>query len=153
MRLSIINFAGTARTDVAVGTVSDASIDCTTRPATPRSGSSVEALGAAKVGAGFTSACAGVDGVAATSRTIGCVCTGAAGAAGAAAGVEAPQLCVGRELVGCAIGAAGAAGATGAAGALAPGIEIFGGVTGLGVGGTPALGFAAAMPAVGLFLK
>ena len=72
MRLSIINFAGTARTEVAVGTVSDASIDCTTRPATPRSGSMVDALGEARVGAGFTSACAGVDGAAATSRTTGC---------------------------------------------------------------------------------
>ena len=73
IRLSIINFAGTARTEVAVGTVSDASIDCTTRPATPRSGSIVAALGEASVGAGFTSACAGVAGTAATSRTTGCV--------------------------------------------------------------------------------
>lgn len=153
MRLSIINFAGTARTDVAVGTVSDASIDCTTRPATPRRGSIVDALGVAKVGAGLTSACAGVACVAATSRTIGCVCvtgatTGVAGATDAAAGVDVAQLCVGTALVGCAT-----TGVTGATGALAPGIEILGGVTGLGVGGTPALGFAAATPAVGLFWK
>ena len=59
MRLSIINFAGIARTLVAVGTVSDASIDATTRPATPRSGSIVAALGVAKTGAGLTGACAG----------------------------------------------------------------------------------------------
>jgi hypothetical protein len=32
-------------------------------------------------------------------------------------------------------------------------MEIFGGVTGLGVGGVPADGFAAAMPAFGLFWK
>ena len=72
MRLSIISFAGIARTDVAVGTESDASIDCTTRPATPRSGSSVEAPGVSSVGVGLTVACAGVAGVTATSRTIGC---------------------------------------------------------------------------------
>ena len=60
MRLSIINFAGIARTLVAVGTESDASIDATTRPATPRSGSIVAALGVTKTGAGLTCACAGV---------------------------------------------------------------------------------------------
>lgn len=59
MRLSIINLAGIARTLVAVGTVSDASIDATTRPATPRSGSIVAALGVAKTGAGLIGACAG----------------------------------------------------------------------------------------------
>ena len=60
MRLSIINFAGIARTLVAVGTEREASIDATTRPATPRSGSIVAALGVIKTGAGFTGACAGV---------------------------------------------------------------------------------------------
>lgn len=59
MRLSIINFAGIARTLVAVGTESDASIEATTRPATPRSGSIVAALGVIKTGAGLTGACAG----------------------------------------------------------------------------------------------
>ncbi|CAB4787706.1 unannotated protein [freshwater metagenome] len=59
MRLSIINFAGIARTLVAVGTESDASIDATTRPATPRSGSIVAAPGVIKTGAGLTGACAG----------------------------------------------------------------------------------------------
>ena len=60
MRLSIINFAGIARTDVAVGTVSDASILCTTRAATPRMVSTVDALGVTNVGIGFTTGSAGV---------------------------------------------------------------------------------------------
>ena len=72
MRLSIINLAGIARTLVAVGTVSDASIDATTRPATPRSGSIVAALGVIKTGTGFTGACAGA-GV----ETTGAAATGA----------------------------------------------------------------------------
>ena len=79
MRLSIINFAGIARTLVAVGTESDASIDATTRPATPRSGSIVAASGVIKTGAGLTGACAGV-GV----ETTGAAATGA----GVATGVE-----------------------------------------------------------------
>ena len=87
VRLSIINFAGIARTLVAVGTDSEASIDATTRPATPRSGSIVAAPGVIKTGAGFTGACAGV-GVA-TCAT-GAAATGAAltGAAATGAGVE-----------------------------------------------------------------
>ena len=60
MRLSIINFAGTARTEVAVGTVSDASMLCTTRAPTPRMVSSVEAPGVTKVGIGLTTGSAGV---------------------------------------------------------------------------------------------
>ena len=80
MRLSIINFAGIARTLVAVGTDSDASIDATTRPATPRSGSIVAALGVIKTGAGLTGACAGA-GV----ETIGAA---GAGAITTGAGVE-----------------------------------------------------------------
>ena len=82
VRLSIINLAGIARTLVAVGTESDASIDATTRPATPRSGSIVAAPGVIKTGAGFTGACAGVGVAAAT----GAAATGATGATGA--GVE-----------------------------------------------------------------
>ena len=78
MRLSIINFAGIARTLVAVGTVSDASIDATTRPATPRSGSIVAALGVANTGAGLTGACAGA----------GVETIGAATGAGAETGVD-----------------------------------------------------------------
>ena len=79
VRLSIINLAGIARTLVAVGTDSDASIDATTRPATPRSGSIVAAPGVIKTGAGFTGACAGA-GV----ETTGAAATGA----GAETGVD-----------------------------------------------------------------
>ena len=63
MRLSIISFAGTARTLVAVGTVSEPSIDCTTLAATPRNGSTDEASGVIKVGIGFTTGSAGLSGV------------------------------------------------------------------------------------------
>ena len=84
MRLSIINFAGIARTLVAVGTESDASIDATTRPATPRIGSIVDALGVTKTGAGLTCACAGVgaEGVtcAAGAADVGVTCAAGAGA-------------------------------------------------------------------------
>ena len=60
VRLSIINFAGIARTDVAVGTESDASMLCTTRALTPRIGSSAAAPGVTSVGIGFTIGSAGV---------------------------------------------------------------------------------------------
>lgn len=86
MRLSIINLAGIARTLVAVGTESDASIDATTRPATPRSGSIVAALGVIKTGAGLTGACAGVGAAAATGA--GVVTTGADATGADATGVE-----------------------------------------------------------------
>ena len=126
--LSIINLAGIARTDVAVGTERDASILETTRAPTPRIGSSVAAPGVAKVGIGFAAGCAGVAGAVVTVRTTGCA-TGAAG---------------------CATGAATTgAGATG----VAPVIEIFGGVTGFGVGGVPPRGAATAVAACGLFWK
>ena len=59
MRLSIINFAGTTRTDVAVGTDKEPSILCTTRAATPRIGSIVAAPGETKVGIGLTIGSAG----------------------------------------------------------------------------------------------
>ena len=146
MRLSIINFAGIARTDVAVGTVSDASMLWTTRADTPRIGSSFDALGVTKVGIGFAMGSAGVAGVAATFRT---TCCDGAGAAGACTGAA------------CATGVATGAGAAGATGAGVPGIEIFGGVTGFGVGGVPApgaplfgvavAGVCVAIPACGLF--
>ena len=118
MRLSIINFAGIARTLVAVGTDSDASIDATTRPATPRSGSIVAALGVIRVGTGFTGACAGV-GV----ETTGAAATG----------------------VGCATGA-GATGVgvetTGAASVDGAGLETC--CVALGIGGVPDFGALAA---------
>ena len=121
--LSIINLAGIARTDVAVGTERDASILETTRAPTPRIGSSVAAPGVAKVGIGFAAGCAGVAGAVVTVRTTGCA-TGAAG---------------------CATGAA-----TTGAGAAAPVIEIFGGVTGFGVGGVPPRGAATGVAATGV---
>jgi hypothetical protein len=52
-RLSAINLAGTARTLVAVGTASDASMFATTRAAAPRSGATV---GSDLVGAGSSAA-------------------------------------------------------------------------------------------------
>ena len=90
MRLSIINFAGIARTLVAVGTESDASIDATTRPATPRSGSIVAASGVIKTGAGLTGACAGAGEVTtgAGVETTGAAATGAAAETTGAARVE-----------------------------------------------------------------
>ena len=60
MRLSIISFAGIARTLVAVGTVREASMLATTRAPTPRIGSREEALGVTKVGIGFTTGSAGI---------------------------------------------------------------------------------------------
>ena len=114
MRLSIINFAGIARTLVAVGTDRDASIDATTRPATPRSGSIVAALGVIKTGAGLTGACAGA-GV----ETIGAA---DAGAITTGAGVETGATGAGVETI-------GAASVDGA------GVEIF--CVALGIGGVP----------------
>ena len=57
MRLSASNFAGTARTPVAVGTASDASMFSTIFPATPRRTMFLAPLGA---GAGFGCSAAGV---------------------------------------------------------------------------------------------
>ena len=114
MRLSIINFAGIARTLDAVGTDSDASIDATTRPATPRSGSIVAALGVIKTGAGLTGACAGA-GV----ETIGAA---GAGAITTGAGVETGATGAGVETI-------GAASVDGA------GVETF--CVALGIGGVP----------------
>lgn len=76
MRLSIISFAGIARTDVAVGTVSDASMLCTTRAATPRIGTKEAALGVIKVGIGFATGSAGIAIGDETSRTICCAGAG-----------------------------------------------------------------------------
>ena len=76
IRLSIINLAATARTDVAVGTESDASMLATTRADTPLIGSSVDALGVINTGAGLTIGSAGVGCGVAVTRRIGC-CVGA----------------------------------------------------------------------------
>ena len=66
MRLSIINFAGIARTLVAVGTVSEASILCTTRALTPRIGVNDDAAGVTKTGTGLATGSAGVGAVVTT---------------------------------------------------------------------------------------
>lgn len=138
MRLSIINFAGIARTLVAVGTVSDASIDATTRPATPRSGSIVAALGVAKTGAGLTGACAGA-GV----ETIGAA-TGAGvektGAAATGAGAD-----TGVDVTSAGVEATGAAKVDGA------GVKTCCVAFGIGgVGGVPAFGALVVAAALGL---
>ena len=128
MRLSIINFAGIARTLVAVGTDSEASIDATTRPATPRSGSIVAAPGVINVGAGFTGACAGV-GVATTGAAATGATTAGVGVAATGAGVET----------------------TGAASVDGAGVETF--CVALGIGGVPdfgALAIGAELVAPGL---
>ena len=130
MRLSIINFAGIARTLVAVGTDNDASIDATTRPATPRSGSIVAAPGVIKTGAGLTGACAGA-GV----ETIGAA-TGA-----------------GVETIGAATGAGVETGAdvTGAAKVDGAGVKTCCVAFGIGgVGGVPAFGALVVAAAPGL---
>ena len=120
MRLSIINFAGIARTLVAVGTESDASIDATTLPATPRSGSIVAALGVLKTGAGLTCACAGV----------GTVTCGVTGAATTGAGVSDATGTGAACATGVATAGAGATCVTGA--------ETF--CAAFGTGGVPPFG-------------
>ena len=93
MRLSIISFAATARTLVAVGTVNEPSIDCTTLAATPRSGSTEDAPGVTKVGIGLTIGSAGLNVVLATttgstfSTTTGAITTGGVTTAAAGAGL------------------------------------------------------------------
>ena len=84
MRLSAISFAGTARTLVAVGTVSDASMFATMRAATPRIGLvwtpvgpafaafAAGAAGSAFAGAGAAWGAAGAVAVAGASRLPSC---------------------------------------------------------------------------------
>jgi hypothetical protein len=122
IRLSIINFAGTARTLVAVGTVSEPSMLVTTRALTPRIGSNLAASGVLKTGAGLTIGSAGVGVCSERSRTSFCVAdvVGAVGVAG--------------------IAAAGATGATGATGA---GVATGAAAAAFGVGGIPPRGASA----------
>ena len=128
MRLSIINFAGIARTLVAVGTESDASIDATTLPATPRSGSIVAALGVLKTGAGLTCACAGVG-------TVTCGVTGAATTgAGVADATGTGAACATGTGAACATGVATA----GAGATCVTGAETF--CAAFGTGGVPPFG-------------
>ncbi|CAB4372248.1 unannotated protein [freshwater metagenome] len=121
IRLSIINFAGTARTLVAVGTVNEPSMLATTRALTPRIGSSRAASGVLKTGTGLTIGSAGVGDCSERSRTSFCV--GEVGVAATGTGVAE----VGVAEVG--VAATGAAGVTTGA-ALAA----------FGVGGTPPRG-------------
>ena len=130
MRLSIISFAGIARTDVAVGTVSDASMLCTTRAATPRIGVKDAALGVIKVGIGFATGSAGIAIGEETSRTICCAGAGA----DTAGAVAAAAVATGATAAGAGVETAWATGA------CTPLMEIFGGVTALGVGGVPPRG-------------
>ena len=127
IRLSIINFAGMARTLVAVGTLSEPSMLCTTRADTPRIGSSRAAPGVETTGAGFLIGSAGVGVGFATGVTTGCVavncgcpeattgaatagaaaCTGATGATGVsfrscAFGTGGTPRCAETELFVCA---------------------------------------------------
>src|SRR5262245_29651076 len=81
MRLSAISFAGTARTLVAVGTVSDASMFATMRAAAPRIGLVVTPAFAAA--AGFV----GVAGFAGAAVGRGAAFAGAGEGVGAGAGV------------------------------------------------------------------
>ena len=127
MRLSIINLTGIARTLVAVGTESDASIDATTRPATPRSGSIVAALGVTNTGAGLTCACAGVG-------AEGVTCATGAATAGAGATCAAGVACATGAGFACTAGTA-TAGADCATGA---GAETF--CAAFGTGGVPPFG-------------
>ena len=138
VRLSIINFAGMARTEVAVGTESDASMLWTTRALTPRMGSSAAAPGVTNVGIGLTTGSAGV-GVA-DAFTGGCegvvTVVGAivdiVGAEEVGAGVAGAEE-VGAEEVGA--GVSGAAGVVG----VAEGVEV-GTAADLGIGGVPPRG-------------
>src|SRR5215217_3136164 len=101
MRLSASSFAGTARTLVAVGTVSETFMFLTTLAAAPRSGDCVPAAtGAAALAAGFSAGLAA-----------GAFSAGAFGAGATAAGA------LGAGAFGAGAPAAGALGA--AAGALA----------------------------------
>jgi len=127
VRLSIINLAGIARTLVAVGTVSDASMLCTTRAATPRIGSNVEAPGVTRVGIGFTMGSAGVADVDACGACTTEVGFGATGASAGATGAD----------TGAATGADGATTwvAVGTTGGVVS-VEDF------GIGGVPAPGAA-----------
>ena len=135
IRLSIINFAGTARTLVAVGTVNEPSILATTRAPTPRIGSSLAASGVLKTGTGLTIGSAGVGDCNERSRTSFWF-AGVAGATGAgvcaAAGVEGAT---GEGVTGA--GVATGAGVTGATAAA------------FGVGGVPPRG----APAIGALVE
>ena len=81
--VTVINFAGIARTLVAVGTDSDASMLCTTRLATPLKGSMRAADGEEISCNGLATGCAGVGAGDCAGRTTCCMtCCGCDGATG-----------------------------------------------------------------------
>ena len=142
IRLSIINFAGTARTLVAVGTVNEPSILATTRAPTPRIGSSRAASGVLKTGTGLTIGSAGVGDCKERSRTSFCD----AGVCAAGAGVSTGAgVTTGAGATGA--GVATGAGATGAD--VATGAGATGVVAAFGVGGVPPRG----APAIGALVE
>ena len=105
-----MSLAGTVRTLVAVGTESEASMLCTTRPATPRSGSTDAAYGAGSAGVVIGRGARSVG---------GCSVGGIGGALGAEIPVEgfspACDLGIGGTPFGGAAETCGDAGATAAA--------------------------------------
>src|SRR2546430_8288594 len=111
IRLSASSLAGTARTLVAVGTVSDSSMLATTRAATPRRMLVAAPAGTARAGAGF----------AAAGRPSPDAAAGAGLAAGAATGGAAEAD--GAEGADGALGAVGALGAFGLFGAACGGVS------------------------------
>ena len=144
IRLSIINFAGTARTLVAVGTVNEPSMLETTRAPTPRIGSSRAASGVLKTGTGLTIGSAGVGDCKERSRTSFCVAGDCAAGAGVATGAGAGVVtCAAGEGVATGAGAGVvtcAAGAGVATGADTTGAGVTGADAAFGVGGTPPRG-------------
>jgi len=141
MRLSIINFAGIARTLVAVGRVSESSMLLTTREATPRRTSTRAALGVIKTGAGRTTGSAGVGVVLdCEERT---TCWGAVAAGGAACAGAGVTGAGAAEAIGVAAEATGATGATGAG-------AVVTGATGAGAATTGAAETSLARTCVGV---
>jgi hypothetical protein len=143
IRLSIINFAGTARTLVAVGTVNEPSMLETTRAPTPRIGSSRAASGVLKTGTGLTIGSAGVGDCKERSRTSFCVAGDCAAGAGVGVATGAGVAAAGAEAAG--VAGAEAAGVAGAEAAGAEVAEVTGAVAAFGVGGVPPRG----APAIG----
>ena len=109
MRLSIISFAGITRTLVAVGTVNEPSIDCTTLAATPRNGSTEEAPGVTKVGIGLTIGSAGLNVVVATTTGSTFSTTGLATTGAVTTGAETTAA-AGVDLANCDFGIGGVPG-------------------------------------------
>jgi len=145
MRLSIINFAGIARTLVAVGTVKESSMLLTTRDATPRRTSMRAAPGVIRTGAGRTTGSAGVGvGFEDVVRTTCCGADAAGVAACAGAGVTVAGAA---EATGAAAGAATTGAAETSLARTCVGVGTLGAlVADLGIGGTPPRGAVGIAP-------